>query len=142
MWSDGLGPNNQFKNKLMAALMKLFEVHFKIKIFWNFFATSHGKGSVDGIGSIVKNRVKRIAKSRKAIVNCADSFNSEHSTVELIYFFSDKFAKIHKELQIDTIFANASPVTNTFSSHQFQEFDSKVIGFSLSKEGYAFRQNC
>lgn len=139
------GPNNQFKNKYMAALLKALEIRFNIKIFWNFFATSHGKGCVDGIGAVVKNRVKRIVKSRKAIVNCSEdfvnAFNSENSAIELIHFSPDKFLKAQKELNIDDLFAHAPPVTNTFSSHQFQVFNSKVLGFSVSDEGYTFHQN-
>ncbi|XP_037050033.1 uncharacterized protein LOC119085183 isoform X2 [Bradysia coprophila] len=143
VWSDG--PNNQFKNKFIGALLKLLEVHFKIKIIWNFFATSHGKGCVDGIGAVVKNRVKRIVKSRKAIVNCAqdfvDSFNSEPSTIELIHFSTDDFEKSFKKFQIDATFQDAAPVANIFNSHQFQVVGSKVIGFFVSSEGYAYCQN-
>lgn len=57
-----------------AALLKFFQNHFQIKIFWNFFATSHGKGCIDGIGAVVKNRVKRLVKSRKSVVNCSKDF--------------------------------------------------------------------
>lgn len=143
VWSDG--PNNQFKNKFIAALLKLLEVHFAITIIWNFFATFHGKGCVDGIGAVVKNRVKRIVKTRKAIVNCAqdfvDSFKSQPSTIELIYFATDDFVKTFERFQIDATLQGEAPVANIFSSPQFQVIGSKVIAFFLSSEGYAYRPN-
>lgn len=140
IWSDG--PNNQFKNRYTAALIKIFEEQFHIKIYWNFFATSHGKGCVDGLGAVVKNRVKRLVKSRKAIVNCAksfvDAFNLESSVIDLIYMSENEAKQIHNDLKLSDIFNSAPPVTNVFSHHQLQVRDGKVIGFSTSKEGYAY----
>ena len=52
VWPDR--PNSQFKNKyVMGALGMLSERH-NVTIIWNFSATSHGKGSVDGIGATLK----------------------------------------------------------------------------------------
>jgi hypothetical protein len=52
-----MGPSSQFKNRfLVAAISSLQEKH-KINIIWNYFATSHGKGPVDGIGGSVKRQV-------------------------------------------------------------------------------------
>ncbi|KAG8276352.1 hypothetical protein J6590_067667 [Homalodisca vitripennis] len=41
---------------------------------WNFFASSHGKGAVDGIGGMVKRIVWRAVKGRKAFVNIPEDF--------------------------------------------------------------------
>lgn len=41
---------------------------------WHLFATSHGKGAVDGIGGTVKRSVSSAVLSRKVIVNNAQSF--------------------------------------------------------------------
>lgn len=57
IWSDG--PSAQFKNKFIGATILIFENLSPVKIVWNFFATSHGKGAVYGIGAIVKNKVRR-----------------------------------------------------------------------------------
>ena len=37
-----------------------------LKIRWNFFATSHGKGVVDGIGGTLKRTVWRHVKAERA----------------------------------------------------------------------------
>lgn len=55
IWSDG--PASQFKNRFIAAAMISLQKKHKINIHWNFFATSHGKGPVDGIGGAVKRYV-------------------------------------------------------------------------------------
>lgn len=142
IWSDG--PNNQFKNKYTAALLKFFENYFKIKIFWNFFATSHGKGSVDGIGATVKKRVKRLVKSRKVIVNCSkdfvDAFNSEKSVIDVIDMPEDEATQIFNDLKLHDVFNFAPAIPNVFSYHQLQLFNDKIVGFTTSEEGYAFYQ--
>ena len=71
IWSDG--PSSQLKNHYIATSLHALEKH-GIKIMWNFFATSHGKGPVDGIGGSVKHHVWTAVKTRKVIVNDAASF--------------------------------------------------------------------
>lgn len=99
IWSDG--PSSQFKNKFIAAVTPIFEKKFKKKIFWNFFATAHGKGCVDGIGATVKKRVKRLILSRKVIVNCAKDFivafnaKGEDSKIKLVELTSEEILKIN-----------------------------------------------
>lgn len=50
-WSDG--PASQFKNKFMLKYFKYMQMaksKFSLnKIEWNFFATSYGKGAIDGV---------------------------------------------------------------------------------------------
>lgn len=55
IWSDG--PASQFKNRYIAAAIPALQKKHHITIRWNFFATSHGKGPVDGIGGAVKRHV-------------------------------------------------------------------------------------
>ena len=49
-WSDG--PSSQFKIRYIAVSLHPLEEKHGIKILWNVFATSHGKGPVDGIGDL------------------------------------------------------------------------------------------
>lgn len=140
IWSDG--PNNQFKNRFTAALIKIFESLFKLKIYWNFFAAAHGKGSVDGIGAVVKNRIKRLVKSRHSIVNCShdfcESFKSEESVIEVMHMSEEETLKIRHILELDSVFATAPAVPNVFNCHQIQIFDGKAKGFATSEEGYDY----
>lgn len=138
IWSDG--PTSQFKNKYTVALIKLLENRFKIKVYWNFFATSHGKGCVDGIGAAVKNRVRRLVKSRQAIANCSldfvAAFNSETSLIDVIDMPPDESEKIEADLQFNDAFASAAPVPGILNFHQIQICNGQVVGNFTSKEGY------
>ena len=49
VWSDG--PSSQFKNRYIAASLKVLQKKHKLQVIkWNYFATSHGKGPIDGTG--------------------------------------------------------------------------------------------
>ena len=53
------GPSNEFKNKYMVHLLKILSQKFNKKYSWKYFATSHGKGAIDGIGGNAKSLVRR-----------------------------------------------------------------------------------
>ena len=72
IWSDG--PLRQFKNRYMAAILPEFETRFDLKIVWNFFVTSHGKGPVDAVGGTIKGQVATRVNQRRAVVKDAESF--------------------------------------------------------------------
>ena len=55
IFSDG--PTSQFKQRFLFSNLHYWEQAHEISIKWNFFATSHGKGVVDGIGGTVKRTV-------------------------------------------------------------------------------------
>ena len=49
IFSDG--PSSQFKNQyILSYLPSAYKRHHLDSLNWNFFATSHGKGAVDGVG--------------------------------------------------------------------------------------------
>jgi len=49
IWTNG--PASQFKNKYVIAAMKEWSCNsHDVKLVWNFFVTSHGKGQVDSVG--------------------------------------------------------------------------------------------
>lgn len=138
LWSDG--PSSQFKNKFMAAIIKTFEHRFKKKIIWNYFATSHGKGAVDGLGATVKKVVRTRVDSRKDIVNCTSdfvrAFAREKSTIHLMEVNDKEIDKINQKLNVVDIFGNAAAVKHIKSCHQLQLECDKVVGFPMSKDGY------
>ena len=70
IWPDG--PSSQFKNRFIAASIPWLQEKHKLKICWNFFATSHGKGPVDGIDGVVKRMATQKVIQRKVnITNAA-----------------------------------------------------------------------
>ena len=74
IFSDG--PTSQFKQRVLFSNIYAWEMEHDLKITWNFFATSHGKDVVDGIGGTLKRTVWRHVKAERAHVTNA----SEYST--------------------------------------------------------------
>lgn len=72
-FSDGAA--SQFKQKFLFINLTFLRDDYGYSEFtWNFFATSHGKGAVDGIGGCVKRLVWTRVLSGKAVVKDAQSF--------------------------------------------------------------------
>ena len=100
IWTDG--PTSQFKNQYLFHIVgKIFPDLFRHwKINWNYFATSHGKGAVDGIGGSIKRLAERIVKSRLCIIKDAESFadNVEpHTKTVIIHVIPNNINKILAE---------------------------------------------
>lgn len=68
IFSDGAA--SQFKNKLIWCFLSTTfkELFPTLRVQWHFFATSHGKGAVDGVGATVKRAVNTDVLSRQAIL--------------------------------------------------------------------------
>lgn len=68
------------KNKyIVSVLSKLDKI---VHVQWNYFATSHGKGAVDGIGGSIKRLVWNAVASRRAPpVTDAKSFHEVATTL-------------------------------------------------------------
>ena len=60
-FSDGAA--SQFKQRYLFSNLHTWEQNTQTNIIWNFFATSHGKGAVDGLGGTVKHSVWRFVKA-------------------------------------------------------------------------------
>lgn len=138
VWSDG--PSSQFKNKFIAAMIARFEAEFGLKIYWNYFATSHGKGCVDGIGAIVKMVVRKHVRAREAIVNCAadfvSTFHRTESDISVEEVTETEFEEINNLLDTLTVYGSAKNVPDIASAHQLQVKDGKIVASDTSQEGY------
>ena len=67
LYSDG---PSEFKNKFLQRILLDIGKRLKINVSWKFFATSHGKGVVDGIGGSAKAcvRARIMSKDEKVVV--------------------------------------------------------------------------
>ena len=74
IWSDGAA--SQFKQRYLFANLYPWQEQFSITISWHFFATSHGKGAVDGIGGTVKRSVWRHIKSTSIGLENAEAYSN------------------------------------------------------------------
>lgn len=76
IFSDGAA--SQFKNRYsLSFILSPEKLHNKLTYMdWSFFATSHGKGPIDGIGGTVKRAVWRRIMQGSAVVTNAAEFAS------------------------------------------------------------------
>jgi len=73
VFSDGA--SSQFKQRYLFSNLYLWEQKYEITLAWIFFATSHGKGVVDGLGGTVKRSVWRHVRSGQSHVTTPMSFH-------------------------------------------------------------------
>ncbi len=66
------GPSSQFKNRYIASSIPEMEKKYGLQIEWNYFASGHGKGPVDGVGGIAKRTVYRRCMAGATITNAND----------------------------------------------------------------------
>ena len=75
IWTDG--PSSEFKNKYTIEILRRLTEKYNKPFTWKFFATSHGKGTVDGVRGNCKSIVwqKTFSKGEDCIiVQNADEF--------------------------------------------------------------------
>ena len=58
----------------MARFMEMSEEKHASNIRWNFFATSHGKSAVDGVGGVLKWRAWNKVNPRQVVIRNAAEF--------------------------------------------------------------------
>lgn len=118
VFSDG--PSSQFKQRYLFSNLFLFEQHHNIKLTWNFFATSHGKGVVDGIGGTVKRAVWRHMKTgKKTVVNTpkeyADIASKLMTKIHIKYISSEEMEEDTEYL--NTYWEKILPIPNIQTIH-------------------------
>ena len=74
LWSDGT--SSQFKNRFMARFKEMSEEKLASNIRWNFFATSHDKGAVDGVGGVLKQRAWNKVKARQVVIRRSERWRN------------------------------------------------------------------
>ena len=125
IWSDG--PSSQFKNRFTAASIPWLQERHKLKICWNFFATSHRKGPVDEIGGVVKRMATQKVIHRKVnITNAAsfyDAINSE-SNVKVFLIQAEEIRNV--ETNLGTVISAAPALPGIFNAHHLQHRDGKI----------------
>ena len=126
-FSDGAA--SQFKNKYLFENISYYKETYKlVHVGWNFFATSHGKGSVDGIGGLVK-RVVFSACKRGAFVNNAQSFAAEaakHVNKINVVFIPSREIEDGKDV-LTTRWENVKTLPNTQSTHIVTVVDKHIV---------------
>lgn len=124
-FSDGCAA--QFKNKFTMSNLLFMSEDFGVTVKWNFFATSHGKGAVDGIGGKVKRLAWEMVKTRKVIIKDAKSFyecvQKKVDAINLLFVSSSEINSFQEMLTLR--WKNILPLKGIQSFHFFVPSDTK-----------------
>ena len=120
IFSDG--PSSQFKNQyVFNCLPFLLQQHHLECLNWHFFATSHGKGAVDGVGGTVKRNVWMETLSRREVVNSLNDFcrisMKKEQKVKVIPMSAKDIKLCATEMALDKIFSVSTPVPSIKKMH-------------------------
>ena len=69
-------PTSQFKQRFLFPNLHYWEQNHDISTTWNFFATCHGKGVVDGIGGTIKRAVWQHIRSEKSHITTPQEYSA------------------------------------------------------------------
>lgn len=136
IWSDG--PFQQFKNKYIFNLLNTLmnDINYANKfnfesIMWSYFATSHGKGAVDGIGAAVKMNIRRKIMSRRITVESGRDFVEKYSgNVNVILYEDTNIQDKLFEYTVNSIFENSRPIPRIASMHSVVAKKGQTLQFS------------
>ena len=121
VFSDGCAA--QFKNRFTIMNICFMTEDFCVSGEWAFFASSHGKSSVDAVGGTVKRSVWREVKARKLIVNDANAFYEEASKIctgiKILYLSSEELRSESKFLE--SRWEGAIPIATIQKQHISQK---------------------
>jgi hypothetical protein len=133
------GPASQMKNRFIYALLEPIRVLFNLtSLSWSFFAASHGKEPVDGVGGRAKRLVWQAILSRKtpSVLNPKDSAEVlSNSTTNLRVLLSTPASETDALELIGAIAVlSQAPKINAISTdHYWQSSTAGVIRDRLSR---------
>ena len=137
IWSDG--PASQFKNRYIAAALHTLQAKYKLLIYWNFFATSHGKGPVDGIGGAVKRYVWSAVKARKHTINNAPSFveaPKDMQGVAVTEMSTSHIESRNNGLKLEELFVSAPAIKGIALFHHLSMKEDNLATFVLTNDAH------
>ena len=125
IWTDG--PPSQFNGYAMASMPMLSAKH-NVKLSWNFSATSHGKGPIDGVGATLKRQAMEKVQTRKCVIkNTGEFFNAvQGSNIKVTMINSTELEKYAKDY-LEKLFCNATPIQGISAYHFLEPTDNGYV---------------
>lgn len=97
-------------------------------MFWHFFATSHGKGVVDGVGGTIKRLVYMAILGGQRCNSAADFVRIGKSKTTAIELVELKQHQIdHCKMQLENIFQSVKSVPETKKIHLIETMPNNSI---------------
>ena len=111
IWTDGC--SKHFKNRYAMCFLTRFEDLYGPRAEWHFNESYHGKGSMDGIGAVVKHNVFKAVLRKGALVLNAKDFASTAKEIckktTVLYRSAEELEE--KEVEYKRLWEGASPCT-------------------------------
>ncbi|CAF1536035.1 unnamed protein product, partial [Rotaria sp. Silwood1] len=127
-FSDGAA--SQFKQRFHFRNLTRIADERKINLSWHFFATSHGKGVVDGIGGIVKRLVWSailaggVCRSAEDFIKLAKKKTKKIILIEITRSDIDS-----SKTKLENLFKTAKSIPETLKMHSVKVVDENELEF-------------
>ena len=127
------GPASQFKQRYLIHSLTRMLYEYELILPWHYFATSHGKGVVDGIGGNIKHLVwQQILTKKDKCDNAADFVNIAKAKTTAIIIDEITQQDIDKSTtQLQIFFSNTSSVKNIQKLHTIKVLQQDIIEYRL-----------
>lgn len=127
-FSDGAA--SQFKQRFHFRNLIEIATNHDIQLSWHFFATSHGKGVVDGIGGVVKRLVWSAVLAGQVCRSAEDFIKIAKKKTNKITFFEITGNDIeNSKTKLENIFQRAKTVPETLKLHSVKVVDKDTLEF-------------
>ena len=126
VFSDG--PSSQFKDKYTAHFLH----QLSVQIEWHYFATSHGKGVVNGIGGTVKRIVWNAVSTRQVhsvqdAKTFAEAAKSISKAINVTYLSQEQIDKTAHSLCLKKCFTSAPLLKGISQCHSLQPLENGLV---------------
>ena len=93
------------------ASVNMLSKKYNVKLSWNFSATSHGKGPVDGAGATLKRHAMEKVQTHKVTINNVDEFYQaiRDSNIKVTLINTTEL-QIYSNKYLETLFSNSAPI--------------------------------
>ena len=129
IFSDGAA--SQFKNKYMFKYLCHLQELLGLQLQWHFFATSHGKGAVDGIGGSLKRLISCAVNSRTHKVKDAASFTAaardNNTKIDVMEITTENIDSFLSDGSIGELWMSVSPLKGTQGVHWLKPVSKACI---------------
>ena len=104
---------------------------------WNYSATSHGKGAVDGLGGTIKRMATNEVKNRKAIMKDAQTLVeavSDKTKIHLILLNETDITSRRAETKVDELWNDVPGVPGTLHVHCVEPHENGIVTRMISND--------
>lgn len=138
--SDGTGQHFKQKFSICLAMLQFRDVE------WHFSATGHGKGPIDGIGGIVKRRIREATLSRKIDPRSAEDFFHEAKKIckNITVLYVTASTILEEKTQIDKLCTPSGKeilqIPETRKMHCFikiKDYELKTANISMKPKQFS-----